>query len=58
MDAIDVRNVSKRYDGVTAVDRVDMTVDEGEFLGLLGPDGAGNSTMITIFLDFVRHNDG
>ncbi|SDJ30333.1 ABC-2 type transport system ATP-binding protein [Halovenus aranensis] len=58
MAAIEVENISKRYGTVTALDRVDFTVEEGEVFGFLGPNGAGKSTMINIFLDFVRPTDG
>ena len=58
MDAITVENVSKRYGTVTALDRVDLTVEEGEIFGFLGPNGAGKSTLINVFLDFVQPDDG
>jgi ABC-2 type transport system ATP-binding protein len=58
MVAIQVENISKRYGNVTALDRVDFEVKEGEVFGFLGPNGAGKSTMINIFLDFVRPTEG
>ena len=58
MSAIEVDGVSKRYGSVTALDRVDLTVAEGEIFGFLGPNGAGKSTMINVFLDFVRPDAG
>ena len=58
MPAIEVEDVSKRYGSVTALDRVDLTVPEGEVFGFLGPNGAGKSTMINVFLDFVRPDTG
>jgi len=58
MAAIEAREVSKRYGTLTALDRVDLTVEEGEIFGFLGPNGAGKSTMINVFLDFVRPNTG
>ncbi|ADB59128.1 ABC transporter related protein [Haloterrigena turkmenica DSM 5511] len=58
MTAITVENVSKRYGTVTALDRVDLTVDEGEVFGFLGPNGAGKSTLINVFLDFAQPDDG
>jgi len=58
MAAIQVTNVSKRYGTLTALDRVEFAVEEGEIFGFLGPNGAGKSTMINIFLDFVRPSEG
>jgi len=58
MAAIEAQNLTKRYGTVTAVDRVDLTVEEGEIFGFLGPNGAGKSTMINMLLDFARPTDG
>ena len=58
MVAIDVQDISKRYETLTALDRVSFAVEEGEIFGFLGPNGAGKSTMINIFLDFVRPTEG
>ncbi|MFC2040874.1 ATP-binding cassette domain-containing protein [Chloroflexota bacterium] len=44
--AIEATGLQKRYDGVTAVRRLDLTVDRGEILGLVGADGAGKTTTI------------
>jgi len=58
MAAIEATEVSKRYDTVIALDRVDLTVEEGETFGFLGPNGAGKSTFINALLDFVKPTDG
>jgi ABC-2 type transport system ATP-binding protein len=58
MPSIQVENVSKRFGTVQALDRVDLTVEDGEIFGFLGPNGAGKSTMINVFLDFVRPDEG
>jgi ABC-2 type transport system ATP-binding protein len=58
MTAIQARNITKRYGTLTAVDRVDLTVEEGEIFGFLGPNGAGKSTMINMLLDFARPTQG
>jgi branched-chain amino acid transport system ATP-binding protein len=42
---LDVRGVTKRYEGLLAVDGVDLTVAEGEILGVIGPNGAGKTTL-------------
>jgi branched-chain amino acid transport system ATP-binding protein len=42
---LDVRGVTKRFEGLLAVDGVDLTVDEGEIVGVIGPNGAGKTTL-------------
>ena len=58
MPAIQTHELSKRYGDVTAVDRVDLTVEEGEIFGFLGHNGAGKSTVINMLLDFARPTEG
>ena len=58
MVAISADDVSKRYGDVTAVDRLDLTVEEGEIFGFLGHNGAGKSTFINVLLDFARPTSG
>jgi ABC-2 type transport system ATP-binding protein len=58
MAAIELDEVTKRFDEVTALDELSMTVEEGEVFGFLGPNGAGKSTTIDILLDFVRPTSG
>jgi ABC-2 type transport system ATP-binding protein len=58
MVAIAANGLTKQYDTVTALDRVDLAVEEGEIFGFLGPNGAGKSTFINLLLDFVRPTAG
>jgi branched-chain amino acid transport system ATP-binding protein len=48
MSILSVRNLSKAFGGVRAVDNVSFDVGEGEFLALIGPNGAGKSTCFNI----------
>ena len=43
---IELKNVSKRFGGITALDSASLHVDEGEVVGLIGDNGAGKSTLI------------
>jgi branched-chain amino acid transport system ATP-binding protein len=43
---LDTKEVTKRFGGLTAVNRVSMQVEEGEIYGLIGPNGAGKTTFI------------
>jgi ABC-2 type transport system ATP-binding protein len=58
MAAISLQDVTKRFGSVTALDGLDLTVEEGEIFGFLGPNGAGKSTTIDILLDYVRPSSG
>jgi len=58
MAAIELSGVRKEFGDVTALQGVDLSVEEGEVFGFLGPNGAGKSTTIDILLDFVRPTAG
>jgi ribose transport system ATP-binding protein len=49
---IEIRNLSKRFGGVRALDKVDLTVGKQEVHGLLGQNGSGKSTLIKILSGF------
>lgn len=52
-------NLSKRYeDGVLALDRVSFEVKSGEIFAMLGGNGAGKTTAINIFLNFIEPTEG
>ncbi len=46
--AVEVRGLVKKYDDLTAVAGLDLTIEEGEVFALLGPNGAGKSTTVEI----------
>src|SRR5712671_5221443 len=52
-NAIEVKNIVKRYGDFTAVDDVSFAVKEGEIFGLLGPNGAGKSTLIRMMTTLI-----
>ncbi len=55
---IEVKNLTKRYGKITAVDDISFTVDTGEVLGFLGPNGAGKSTTMNIITGYISSTSG
>jgi branched-chain amino acid transport system permease protein len=55
---LQVRSVSRRYGGVSAVDDVSLDVPEGQFLGIIGANGAGKTTLLDILSGFVAPDRG
>ncbi len=58
MNAIEVRNVSKSYGKVKALDNVSLTVAKGETFGLIGPDGAGKTSLFRILCTLLLPETG
>ncbi|HEX4944480.1 MAG TPA: ABC transporter ATP-binding protein, partial [Usitatibacteraceae bacterium] len=56
--AVEVRDASKRFGTVRALDAVSLSVEEGEFFALLGPNGAGKTTLISALGGLVRPDSG
>ncbi|MCZ7661407.1 MAG: ABC transporter ATP-binding protein [Xanthobacteraceae bacterium] len=55
---LELRRLTKYFGGVRAVDGVDLTVAEGEILGLIGPNGSGKSTIINLICGLFPLTDG
>ena len=58
MATIQARHVSKRFEDVHAVDDIDLTAKEGEFLVLLGPSGCGKTTLMRLIAGLERPTTG
>ena len=58
MNAIEVNHVSKSYGKVKALDDVSFTVGKGEVFGLIGPDGAGKTSMYRILCTLLKPGQG
>jgi ABC-type branched-subunit amino acid transport system ATPase component len=55
---LDMRNLNKHFDGVTALDDFSCTLGEGEILGIIGPNGAGKTTLFNVLTGFVAPDKG
>jgi branched-chain amino acid transport system ATP-binding protein len=55
---LEVSGVTKRFDGLVAVDTVSMNVDAGAVVGVIGPNGAGKTTLFNIVSGFYRPSTG
>jgi len=58
MEAIEVGNLTKRYDSFTAVDSISFKVEEGEIFGFLGPNGSGKSITIRMLTGIIKPDEG
>ena len=58
MQAIEVCHISKSYRKVTALDDVSFSVNKGEVFGLIGPDGAGKTTMFRLLCTLLKPDQG
>lgn len=58
MGVIEANHISKRFDSVTALDGVTLSVKKGSFFGLFGPNGAGKTTLVKILTGQLLPNAG
>lgn len=55
---IEVKELSKYYGAITAVDNISFKISKGEIIGFLGPNGAGKTTTIQILLNLIHPTSG
>jgi ABC-2 type transport system ATP-binding protein len=58
MLAIQAENLTRDFGPVTAVDRLNLSVEKGEIFGLVGPDGSGKTTIMRLFSGILRPTSG
>lgn len=58
MFAIELQDITKKYGSLTALDRVSLSVDNGELFGVIGPDGAGKTSLFRILTTLIKPTDG
>jgi len=57
-NAIDIQDLTKRYGKLTALDHVTFSVPEGSLFGLIGPDGAGKTTLYQLLTTLLSPDEG
>ena len=58
MFAIEINNISKSYGNVEAIKNINLSVKEGELFGLIGPDGAGKTTLFRVLTTLLLPDEG
>ncbi|UTR15500.1 ABC transporter ATP-binding protein [Salipaludibacillus sp. LMS25] len=58
MSLLEVKNLQKRFGTFTALENVNLDVNQGEVFGFIGPNGAGKSTTIRILLGIIKATNG
>lgn len=56
--AVELVNVTKRFGEFTAVDRISLPIQDGEFFSLLGPSGCGKTTTLRMIAGFEQPTEG
>src|SRR5262247_4006874 len=58
MPLLETRKLTKRFDGLAAVRDLDLSVGEGEIVGLIGPNGAGKTSCFNLLSGFLQPTAG
>ena len=58
MNLMAIRNLTKAFGGLVAVNEMDIEVEEGLLCGLIGPNGAGKTTLFNIISGFYKQDEG
>ncbi len=58
MALLSVRNVTRRFGGILAIDDVSLDVEQGKIVGLIGPNGAGKTTLFNVVTRLYRPDSG
>lgn len=55
---IEINNISKSYDNIQAIEDISLKVNKGELFGLIGPDGAGKTTLMRVLTTLLKPDSG
>jgi len=57
-EILTISGLSKKYGSIRAVDALDLTIEQGNVYGILGPNGSGKTTTLAMLLDIIKPNSG
>jgi branched-chain amino acid transport system ATP-binding protein len=58
MALLEIRNVTRRFGGIVAIDEVSLDVEAGQIVGLIGPNGAGKTTLFNVITRLYKPDSG
>ena len=58
MAILEIKNVSREFGGLLALDRLSVSIEKGEIFGLIGPNGAGKTTLFNLITGIYRPSSG
>ena len=57
-EIVTLKNIWMRYDGITVLEDVNLSINHGDFLGIIGPNGGGKTTLLKIILGLLKPTQG
>jgi len=58
MATLEIRGITKKFGGVVALDKVDLTAESGSVVGIIGPNGSGKTTLLNVITGVYTADDG